>query len=205
MAAEYGFSGDCDSDGYVEPLNGALPSWVLPQQGGLIPLSIGVSKKTRGDRIRILCVGSWIKRRVWWWNRSGDNPAERLQGDNDSGVYSVVALISAGLWQGFTTTCRDFVTADVNADGDLEDPEICLWCRRLPKRMMILSLPILMTKPRSIGGLWSIKSGAPDTAVIGKKIETSGMASLQGGVLLPDSALITCDATTAGDGAQCIG
>ncbi|MDD3021885.1 MAG: hypothetical protein PHX61_13035, partial [Alphaproteobacteria bacterium] len=48
------------------------------------------------------------------------------------------------------------------------------------------------------GGLWSIKSGEPGTAVISKNIETTGVANLQGGVLLPDSSLITCDPTTAG-------
>jgi hypothetical protein len=48
------------------------------------------------------------------------------------------------------------------------------------------------------GGLWSLKSGDANTAVIDKKIETTGVGEFQGGVLLPDSSLITCDATTAG-------
>lgn len=45
-AANTASSGDCDSDGYVEPLEwrdaGASPK---PTNGGLVPMSIGMSKK----------------------------------------------------------------------------------------------------------------------------------------------------------------
>ncbi|MCB9984733.1 MAG: hypothetical protein H6864_03490 [Micavibrio sp.] len=200
-AANTASSGDCDSDGYVEPLEwraaGASPA---PTGGGLIPLSIGVSKKDPWGTEYGYC--SWDHGSSGVCDDetgAGDNPAERLQGDNDSGVYSVVALISAGPDKVFTTTCRDFVTADVNADGDLEDAgDLPLVSKAAETDDDIIFTYTYDEATGASGGLWSIKSGAPDTAVIGKKIETSGMASLQGGVLLPDSALITCDATTAG-------
>gem|GEM_PF-2276506 len=200
-AANTASSGDCDSDGYVEPLEwraaGASPA---PTGGGLIPLSIGVSKKDPWGTEYGYC--SWDHGSSGVCDDetgAGDNPAERLRGDNDSGVYSVVALISAGPDKVFTTTCRDFVTADVNADGDLEDSgDLPLVSKAAETDDDIIFTYTYDEATGASGGLWSIKSGAPDTAVINKNIETSGVASLQGGVLLPDSALITCDPTTAG-------
>jgi len=200
-AANTASSGDCDSDGYVEPLEwrdaGASPK---PTGGGLIPMSIGIAKKDPWGTEYGYCAWDHGSSGVCDDETgAGDNPAERLEGDNDSGTYAVVALISAGPDKTFTTTCRNFSTADVNADGDLEDAgDLPLVSKAAETDDDIIFTYTYEEATGASGGLWSIKSGSPDTAVINKKIETTGTASFAGGVLLPDSSLITCDATTAG-------
>lgn len=48
-------NGDCDLDGYVEPLEWRTTTTEpKPTGGGLVPLSLGISKKDSGDRIRVL-------------------------------------------------------------------------------------------------------------------------------------------------------
>ena len=194
-------SGDCDSDGYVEPLEwrdaGTSPK---PTGGGLVPMSIGISKKDPWGTEYGYC--------VWDHGTSGacddetgagDNPPERLEGSSVGTVYPVVALISAGPDKVFTTTCRDFSTADANADGDLEDAgDFPLVSKAAETDDDIIFTYTYEEATGASGGLWSIKSGDPNTAVIGKNIETTGVASLQGGILLPDKSLLTCDPTTAG-------
>lgn len=194
-------SGDCDSDGYVEPLEwraaGALPA---PVGGGLIPSSIGVSKKDPWGTEYGYCV--WDYGSIGSCDDetgAGDNPAERIDGTATGTSYPVVAIVSAGQDKTFTTTCRDFATADVNSDGDLLDPtDMPLVSKAAETDDDVIFTYTYEEATGASGGLWSIKSGDPNTAVINKKIETSGMAEFQGGVLLPDSSLITCDPTTSG-------
>ena len=182
-AANTSSSGDCDSDGYVEPLEwrdaGASPA---PVGGGLIPMSIGISKKDPWGTEYGYC--------VWDHGTSGvcddetgagDNPAERLDGAATGGAYPVVALISAGQDKIFTTTCRDFATADVDSDGALTSAvDLPLISKAAETDDDIIFTYTYDEATGASGGLWSIKSGSPDTAVINKKIETSGTASFQG-------------------------
>jgi len=193
-AANGANNGDCDSDTYVEPSEwrdaGTSPK---PTGGGLIPLTLGISKKDPWGTEYGYCV----------WNHgpitSGSGCGANMLGGTNSSFYPVVAIISAGIDKVFTTTCRDFSTADANADGDLEDAgDSPLVSKAVETDDDIIFSYTYEEATGASGGLWSIKSGDPDTAVIDKKIEATGTASFAGGVLLPDSSLITCDATTAG-------
>jgi hypothetical protein len=194
-------NGDCETapDGYVEPVAWRDPAALAhPVNGGLIPMTIGVSKKDPWGTEYGYCA----------WDHGPNHNADdagcggagqfRLPGTNST-AYPVVALVSAGADKAFTTTCRDFATADANSDGDLLDAGD----EQLVSKANTSDDDIIFTytyeeATGASGGLWSLKSGEPDTAVIGKNIETTGVAEFQGGVLLPDSSLITCDATTAG-------
>jgi hypothetical protein len=163
-------------------------------------MSIGISKKDPWGTEYGYC--------VWDHGSTGvcddetgaaDNPAERLEGSLVGTIYPVVALISAGPDKVFTTTCRDFSVADVNGDGTLEDAgDLPLVSKAAETDDDIIFTYTYEEATGASGGLWSIKSGDPGTAVIGKNIETTGVASLQGGILLPDKSLLTCDPTTAG-------
>lgn len=206
-AANTPTSGDCDADGLVEPLEwrdaGALPA---PAGGGLIPMSIGVSKKDPWGTEYGYCV----------WDHgtngacddetgAGDNPAERLAGGPTGAGNIVVAIVSAGPDKTFTTTCRDFDTADVDDNLSLADAgDLPLVSKAAETDDDIIFAFTYDEATGASGGLWRLKSGEPGTATINKDVEVtgganfSGMGEFQGGVLLPDSSLITCDATTAG-------
>lgn len=187
-------SGDCDSDGFVEPMDWrAATTEPVPTNGGLIPLSLGISKKDPWGTEYGYCV----------WNHgamtSGGTCGSNMLTGTNSTAYPVVALVSAGPDKTFTTTCRSFATADSNADGDLDDAgDDPLVSKATETDDDVIHTFTYEEATAASGGLWSLKSGDPATAVIDKKIETTGTASLAGGVLLPDSSLITCDATTAG-------
>ena len=192
-------SGDCDSDGFVEPLEWRDAGAVAhPTGGGLIPMSIGISKKDPWGTEYGYC--SWDN---GTYQAAGCNGVAelRLQGGTGAAAssYPVVAIISAGRDKTFTTTCRNFSVADVNGDGDLLDStDLPLVSKAVETDDDIIFTYSYDEATGASGGLWSIKSGAPDTAVISKKIEAQGVANLQGGILLPDSGLMPCDPTTAG-------
>ena len=115
---------DCDTDRLNEPrawaaAGGAGPDGVTGSDGGgYLPREIGVSKSDTWGNQYGYC--------VWDHGSLIDDPAcggatqLRLEGTN-SIKYPVVAVISAGANGTFETPCRDFTTADVTADGDLED------------------------------------------------------------------------------------
>lgn len=189
-----GNSGDCDSDTYVEPMPWrAATTEPHPVDGGLIPLSLGISKKDPWGTEYGYCV----------WNHgattSGSGCGANMLAGTNSTAYPVVALVSAGPDKTFTTTCRTFAAADANSDGDLDDAgDSPLVSKAADTDDDIIFTYTYQEATASSGGLWSLKSGDPTTATIGKKIEASGTASLKGGVLLPDKSLVTCDASTAG-------
>ena len=189
-------NGDCDSDGYVEPVEWRTPTTEpVPVNGGLVPLSLGISKKDPWGTEYGYCV----------WNHgattSGSGCAANMLTGATSNAYTVVALVSAGPDKTFTTTCRSFATADVNTDGDLLDAgDLPMVSKAVETDDDIIVSYTYEEATGASGGLWSIKAGDPATATIGtKNIETTGVASLQGGLLLPDKALIDCnDVTNAG-------
>jgi hypothetical protein len=188
--------GDCETapDGYVEPIAWrSATTEPIPTGGGLVPLTLGISKKDPWGTEYGYCV----------WNHgpttSGAGCGANMLAGTNSRIYPVVSLVSAGPDKAFTTTCRSFATADVNADGDLLDAtDLQLISKAADTDDDVITTFSYEEATGASGGLWSIKSGSPDTAIINKKIETSGVASFQGGVLLPDKSFVTCDATTAG-------
>lgn len=189
-------NGDCETapDGYVEPIEWrAATTEPIPTNGGLVPLSLGISKKDPWGTEYGYCV----------WNHgpttSGAGCGANMLAGTNARIYPVVSIISAGPDKTFTTTCRDFATADANTDGDLLDGgDFPLVSKAADTDDDVITSFTYDEATGVSGGLWSIKSGDPATATIGKNIETTGTASLKGGLLLPDKALITCDATTAG-------
>ena len=197
-AASQPNSGDCDSDAYVEPLEwrdaGALPK---PTGGGLVPSSIGIAKKDPWGTEYGYC--GWDHGpQINGGGTCGGAGQKRLGGGNTNSV-PVVALISAGPDKVFTTTCRTYAAADVNSDGDLLDAtDLTLVSKAALTDDDVIFSYTYQEATAASGGLWSLKSGDSGTAVINKNIEATGTANLQGGIMLADKALITCDATTAG-------
>src|SRR3989338_787678 len=187
-------SGDCDSDGYVEPVEWrAATTEPYPTNGGLVPLSLGINKKDPWGTEYGYCV----------WNHgattSGSGCNANMLGRIASTAYPVVALISAGPDKAFTTTCRDFATADEDSNGSLADAtDLPLVSKAAETDDDIISSFTYQEATGASGGLWNIKAGTPQTATIGKNIETTGSASIGGGLLLPDKALLTCDGTSTG-------
>jgi len=190
-------NGDCETapDGYVEPLAWRSPTIEpVPTGGGLVPLTIGVSKKDPWGTEYGYCA----------WNHgpttTGAGCGANMLAGTNSRTYPVVSLVSAGPDKTFTTTCRTFAAADVNSDGDLLDVvDLPMVSKAVETDDDVITTYTYEEATGVSGGLWSIKSGSPGTAVIGKNIETTGKASFAGGVLLPDKAFITCnDITNAG-------
>jgi hypothetical protein len=209
-------NGDCETvvDGFVEPVEwrdaGALGH---PTNGGLIPLTIGVSKKDPWGTEYGYC----------GWDHGPSNSAtdagcggagqKRLAGTNST-AYPVVAMVSAGPDKVFTTTCRTFATADMNADGDLDDAGVDL---PLVSKAAETDDDLIFTytydeATGASGGLWSLKSGDASTATISKDIEVSGTGTFDrigatgsdylemlSGLKLPGPGVMaTCNATNAG-------
>jgi hypothetical protein len=209
-------NGDCETvaDGFVEPVEwrdaGALGH---PTDGGLIPLTIGVSKKDPWGTEYGYC----------GWDHGASNSAtdagcggagqKRLSGTNST-AFPVVAMVSAGPDKVFTTTCRSFLTADVNADGDLNTVGVDL---PLVSKAAETDDDLIFTytyeeATGASGGLWSLKSGDASTATINKDIEVSGTGTFDrigatgsdylemlSGLKLPNpSVMSTCNATNAG-------
>lgn len=209
-------NGDCETvaDGFVEPVEwrdaGALGH---PTDGGLIPLTIGVSKKDPWGTEYGYC----------GWDHGASNSAndagcggagqKRLSGTNST-AFPVVAMVSAGPDKVFTTTCRTFLAADVNADGDLDDAGVDL---PLVSKAAETDDDLIFTytyeeATGASGGLWSLKSGDASTATINKDIEVSGTGTFDrigatgsdylemlSGLKLPNpSVMATCNATNAG-------
>jgi hypothetical protein len=183
-------NGDCETapDGFVEPLEWRTATTEpIPTNGGLVPLSLGITKKDPWGTEYGYCV----------WNHgpviSGSGCGANMLAGTNSRIYPVVSVISAGPDKAFTTTCRSFATADANADGDLLDVgDLPMISKAAETDDDIITSFTYEEATGVSGGLWSLKSGDPGTAVIGKNIETTGVANLGGGLLLPDKAFVDC-------------
>lgn len=179
-------NGDCDSDGFVEPLEfrdaGSNPK---PVGGGYIPNTIGISKKDPWGTEYGYCVwdhGSVLLNASCQQAAPGTN--RRLEGYNAQS-FPVVAIISAGSDKTFTTTCRNFSTgadrADQNNNGVLTDSGD----RELVGKAAATDDDIIFTYTYQEatgvgGGLWSLKTGDPTKATISKSLEVAGGATFQG-------------------------
>lgn len=209
-------TGDCETvaDGFVEPVEWRDPGALgHPTNGGLIPLTIGVSKKDPWGTEYGYC----------GWDHGPSNSAtdagcggvgqKRLPGTNGT-AYPVVAMISAGPDKVFTTTCRSFAVADANSDGDLEDVGIDspLVSKAAETDDDLIFTYTYEEATGASGGLWSLKSGDASVATINKDIEVSGTGTFDrigatgsdylemlSGLKLPGPGVMaTCNATNAG-------
>jgi hypothetical protein len=185
-AASAANNGDCDTDGFVEPLEwrdaGALPK---PTGGGLIPNTIGINKKDPWGTEYGYCVwdhGPTTLNAACELTAPGTDM--RLEGAN-SRLFPVVAIISAGPDKTFTTTCRNFATgadrADQNNDGDLLDAgDRELVGKAAPTDDDVIFTYSYEEATGASGGLWQLKSVDPNIATINKSLEVSGGATFQG-------------------------
>ncbi len=167
-------NGDCDGDGTVEPLEmrdaGALPA---PTGGGLVPTKIGISKKDPWGTEYGYCTwdyGSTVLNSSCQQEAPGTNL--RLAGHATNKDAPVVAIISAGPDRKFTTTCRSFAAADVNSNGVLTDSgDLALVGKAAANDDDIIFAYTYTEAMNATGGLWQLKSGAPNTATIAKNVE----------------------------------
>ncbi len=189
--------GDCDSDGFVEPMEFKVNATASqkPVGGGNISNSLGATKRDPWGMLYGYCV----------WN-NGTNPTvgsaaacdddasateDRLDGSPNN-YDTVFAIVSAGPDRIFATTCQSFDAADVdnnNVLGDVGDGEMV--AKTGGSDDLILSYTYAEAATAGGGGLWSIKSSDPGTAIIDKAVEFSGGLSMG-----TDTAVTVCNAST---------
>ncbi len=160
---------DPDSDGAREPPNPATCAGV-PANAGCLPSTISAEKLDPWGTNYAYCA----------WNLGSDTSATGniLEGDTDLNFYTI-AIISAAQDKTFATTCGA-APPSVTPAGD--------------------DIVVTLTYQDSVagsGGLWKIKSGAPDTATIAEKIEVNEAASFLGGLnMTGSSAALTLGAAS---------
>lgn len=179
--------GDCDGDGFVEPLPyrdaGTEPH---PAGGGFIPNTIGASLTDPWGRQYGYCIWDHGDKTVSDDIATcGGTTAKRLEGA-PTDTQMAVAVISSGKDMIFQTTCNPF--ADSDADGVPDTPLV-----QKPSGSDDIILGHTYAEANSaMSGLWTLKPGEPGTATIDKDIDVQGGGSLGGslklggGLLLPD-------------------
>ncbi|MBI1301979.1 MAG: hypothetical protein GC137_10060 [Alphaproteobacteria bacterium] len=164
--------GDCDSDGFVEPLEYVDAGGAGPTGGGFLPNSVASAR-----------IDPWgVEYGYCGWDagpvtdalscdEDGSTTNERLDGTADGDeTYTVIAVISAGPDQVFDTTCVGGVTPSVTTTGDDLVVEFTY-----------------QTATAATDGLWNIQSGNPGVAEISKDLDVSGGATFSGGIDLTTS------------------
>ncbi len=171
--------GDCDGDGFVEPLPyrdpGALPR---PVGGGLIPMTMGASVSDPWGTQYGYCV--WDPGTVSVSNAvpaCGGATPRRLQGAPRDDQYAIT-IISAGKNGAFETSCNGFVDT-TPADGK---PDTALVVKPAASDDIVLSYTYAEANGIG-GGVWKLKDGDATTAVVGKNVEVAGGATFNDGPL----------------------
>lgn len=163
-------NGDCDGDGFVEPIPfrdaAANPK---PAGGGYIPSSIGATTIDPWKTEYGYCV--WDHGPLTTTNNiigCGGSSAKRLKGANAQ-KHITLAIISAGKDKTFQTTCNAFT--DTNADGNPDTPLV-----NKPGGSDDIVITHTYAEANSVGnGLWFLKSSDPNTAEVGQRdIEITG-------------------------------
>ncbi len=166
-SAAQALSGDCDSDGYVEPLEYAANIAGLTG-GGTLPATIGTNRQDPWSSDYGYCV--WDAGPIVDDAGCGGVGQTRLAGNGiDDPGYTMIAIISAGPDRTFQATCTDHPGLITRGGDDL---------------VMEFNY---QGAAAATGGLWNIKTGAPDTAEIAKDIEVTGGASFTAGIDLTTS------------------
>jgi hypothetical protein len=143
--------GDCDADGFVEPIPfenaGASPK---PTGGGYLPATIGAAINDPWDTRYGYCV----------WDHgattAGCGGGNYLTGENSNTGYAI-AIISAGPDRTFNTTCSAYPSATALSKTPGSDD-------------VVLGYTYAEAEANS-GGLWNLKSGDAETAQINKNLE----------------------------------
>lgn len=180
-----GNDGDCDGDGFVEPVPfrtaGVAPA---PVGGGLIPMTIGASTTDPWGAQYGYCV--WDAGTVKTSDNNagcGGSSANRLDGgpkDNQPAI----AVISAGKNGVFETDCNAYI--DANADGKPDTPMV-----DKPSGSDDVVLSYTYAEANGIGGgEWKLKTADNTTAEVGKNLEIGGGGTFQGPVTLTEKGLV---------------
>ncbi len=175
--------GDCDSDGFVEPVPfraaGGAPA---PVGGGLIPMTIGASTSDPWGAQYGYCVwDAGTVKKTDAHAGCGGAGANRLDGgpkDNQPAI----AVISAGKNGAFETSCVAYV--DANDDGK---PDANMVNKPAGSDDVVLSYTYAEANGIG-GGEW--KLDALDNAETGKNLEIAGGGTFQGPVTLTDKGLV---------------
>lgn len=156
-ASQLASDGDCDADGYVEPVGPKTTGCANKVTGGgCVPDSIGAAKTDPWGSAYGYC--AWDHGPVF-----NDTCGKGLlRGENDSDE-PVITIASAGPDRVFQTNCAGD-PAYVSEGGD----------------DIVLSINYAAAVEAS-GGLWVLKSNEPGTASIDKTIEVGGAATFQSG------------------------
>ncbi len=167
-ATEAADNGDCDGDGFIEPLEYEVGAG--PTGGGLLPSSISSSRVDPWGTDYGYCVwdsGTTINDAINCDN-NGTAGLQILDGDGSGDDdYTVIAIISAGADQSFQTSCTEGPPS-LNKGGDDIVVEFTY-----------------ASAAAATDGLWDLID--PDTAAISKDLEVDGEASFTGGIDLSSS------------------
>lgn len=173
-ATELAASGDCDGDGFVEPLEWIDAGGAGPAGGGFLPSEVASSRLDPWGTEYGYC--AWDAGNVidaMACDINSDTNYYRLDGNGDPNdeTYTIIAVISAGPDQVFGTTCTGGASPDVTRGGD-----------------DIVTEFTYQGAVTATNGLWNLKSGDPTTAEINKNLEVVGGASFTDGIDLTGSA-----------------
>lgn len=191
-------NGDCDADGFVEPMEYLFNATAadIPIGGGNIPNSIGATKNDPWGKLYGYCVWNSGSNRTVGGTAACDDDGSATENRLSGSPFNydlVLAVISAGPDRNFATTCRDFADADVSGNGVLGDPtDLALVSKTSGSDDVILSYTYAEAATVGGGGLWSIKSSDPGTATIAKAIEFTG-----GLTMGTDTDVTICNSFTA--------
>ena len=113
QSAEQASSGDCDGDGYIEPLYpagfGTTPSGTLTN-GGALPNTIGASKTDPWGTEYGYC--AWNAGSIDSGSGCAAASPDLIAGSGtDLDTYAIISVISAGPDRVFATNCQDYASA----------------------------------------------------------------------------------------------
>ncbi len=146
--------GDCDGDGYIEPV-----PWVTtgtgtaPVGGGFIPPTLGAARQDPWGNTYGYCI--WDHGTKVADTGCGGASQKRLRGTSAGQEKAAIAIISSGANRTFETTCGNdptYITRVANSDDVI--------------------MEYTYAESGSLAGdLWNIKTGAPEVAEIAKNLE----------------------------------
>ncbi|PCI98597.1 MAG: hypothetical protein COB14_07720 [Alphaproteobacteria bacterium] len=173
-ATELASDGDCDGDGFVEPLEFADAGGLGPVGGGFLPNEIASSHIDPWGTEYGYCAwdaGAATGTLACDIDSSGINNRSDGNSDPTDETYTIIAIISAGPDQVFGTTCTGGATPSIAKTGD----------------DMVVEYTYA-SATSATNGLWHLQSGDPTIAAISKNLEITGEASFSAGIDLTGSS-----------------
>ncbi len=146
--------GDCDGDGYIEPVPWATTgTGTAPVGGGFIPATLGAARQDPWGNTYGYCI--WDHGTKVADTACGGATQKRLRGTSAGEEKVAIAIISSGANRTFETTCGNdptYITRVANSDDVI--------------------MEYTYAESSSLAGdLWNIKTGAPEVAEIAKNLE----------------------------------